>query len=94
MKKGLEWFKKVVLLASHQDLYVPYYSARIQKHEESTLDLRKNVKKGLVYCTMVDNIIGSIKAEIMRVNINFCIPEQYLSHYSETSTTSSAGLPT
>jgi hypothetical protein len=32
MKKGLEWFKKIVLLASHQDLYVPYYSARIQKH--------------------------------------------------------------
>jgi hypothetical protein len=51
-----------VLLASHQDLYVPYYSARIQKHEESTLDLRKNVKKGMIYCNMVDNIIGGLTA--------------------------------
>lgn len=30
--KGLEWFSKITLLASHQDLYVPFYSARIQKH--------------------------------------------------------------
>lgn len=33
MKPGLEWFKKIVLLASYQDLYVPYHSARIQKNE-------------------------------------------------------------
>lgn len=30
-QKGLEWFKKITFLASHQDLYVPFYSARIQK---------------------------------------------------------------
>lgn len=29
--KGLEWFKKIAFFASHQDHYVPYYSARIQK---------------------------------------------------------------
>jgi len=32
MKPGLEWFSKVILVSSRQDLYVPYYSARIQKH--------------------------------------------------------------
>ena len=32
-KKGLEWFKKVTFIGSHQDLYVPYYSARVQKHQ-------------------------------------------------------------
>jgi hypothetical protein len=31
---GLEWFNKVTFLASHQDLYVPFYSARIQKNSE------------------------------------------------------------
>lgn len=32
LEKGLEWFKKITFLASRQDLYVPYFSARIQKH--------------------------------------------------------------
>jgi len=49
------------LLASQQDLYVPYYSARIQKHEESSLDNRKNVKKGVVYCEMIDNMLTKFK---------------------------------
>lgn len=73
-KHGLEWFKKIVLLASHQDLYVPYYSARIQKHEESSLDFRKNVKKGVVYCEMIDAMLSKCKGEIIRLNVNFCIP--------------------
>lgn len=33
LEKGLEWFKKLTFLASRQDLYVPYFSARVQKHE-------------------------------------------------------------
>jgi hypothetical protein len=32
MKAGLRWFKKVVFLASQQDLYVPFHSARVQKN--------------------------------------------------------------
>lgn len=75
-KPGLEWFKKVVFLASHQDLYVPYYSARVQKHEESTLDCRKQVPKGLTYCQMVDNLLVKVRGSITRLNVNFCIPEQ------------------
>ena len=31
-KPGFDWFKKVVFLGSQQDLYVPYSSARLQKH--------------------------------------------------------------
>lgn len=75
-KPGLEWFKKVVLLASHQDLYVPYYSARLQKHEESSVDYRKQTSKGVTYCEMVDSLLGRVKGSITRLNVNFCIPEQ------------------
>jgi len=75
-KPGLSWFKKVVLLASHQDLYVPYYSARMQKNEEIILDVRNNVKRGMIYCDMVDSILDGFKGEIIRLNVNFCIAEQ------------------
>ncbi len=75
-RPGLEWFRKVVLLASHQDLYVPYYSARIQKHEESSLELRRNIRRGVVYCEMIDSLLSKCRAQIIRLNVNFCIPEQ------------------
>lgn len=52
-KPGLEWFNRLVFVGSHQDLYVPYYSARMQKHEESILDCRKSVTKGIICCKMV-----------------------------------------
>ncbi len=86
-KPGLEWFKKVVLLASHQDLYVPYYSARLQKHDESSIDCRRQLAKGINYCEMVDSLLGRVKGSITRLNVNFCIPEQYCPFYLETSTT-------
>lgn len=86
-KAGLEWFKKLVLLASHQDLYVPYYSARIQKHEESLLDCRKNIRKGTLYCEMIDNLLSRYEGQIIRLNVNFSIPEQYSCRYIGTSTT-------
>ena len=73
-KPGLEWFKKVVFLGSHQDLYVPYYSARIQKHKESILDEKGQVKKGKIHCNMADNILSKAKGSIMRLDVNFCIP--------------------
>lgn len=64
-------------MGSHQDLYVPYYSARVQKHDASALDFRKNVKKGILYCQMIDSILQGFKGEIIRLDVNFCIPEQY-----------------
>jgi len=60
-KPGLEWFNRLVFVGSHQDLYVPYYSARIQKHEDSILDCRKQVNKGIVCCKMVENLISKFK---------------------------------
>ena len=73
---GLTWFKRLVFLASNQDLYVPYYSARMQKHEECILDCRNNSKKGLIYCEMVDSLLQDFKGEVIRMNVNFCIAEQ------------------
>ena len=84
---GLSWFKRLVFLGSHQDLYVPYYSARIQKHEESALDFRKQVNKGMIYCKMVENLLGDFTGEVIRINVNFCNPEQYILIYSEILTT-------
>lgn len=76
LQPGLEWFSRLVFFASHQDLYVPYYSARIQKSEESLLDERNQVAKGQLHCTMIDNLLSKFKGEIIRVDVNFCIPEQ------------------
>lgn len=52
-KPGLEWFKKIILLASYQDLYVPYHSARIQKNHQSMSDTKKQNKKGMIYTQMI-----------------------------------------
>ena len=74
MKAGPDWFKKIVLMASHQDLYVPFYSARVQKHDLSALDYNKNVKKALVYCQMIDNLLSRFEGTIIRVDVNFEMP--------------------
>lgn len=92
-KPGLQWFKKIVLLGSHQDLYVPYYSARIQKHKQSIEDSADNVRKGEIYCNMVNNILKNVNGNIIRLDVNFCIPEQYNFSYLEISTTSLVELP-
>ena len=75
-KPGLQWFKKVVFLGSHQDLYVPYYSARVQKHRESIADSKGDVKRGKVHCEMVNNILSKVNGSVLRVDVNFSIPEQ------------------
>lgn len=85
-KPGLEWFKKIVFLGSHQDYYVPYYSARVQKHEESLSHERDNVKKGKIHCEMVNHILEKGRGSIIRLDVNFCITEQYFPFYLETST--------
>ena len=61
----------MVFLASKQDLYVPFYSARIQKHDTSALDERKGVPKGLLYCQMIDSLLSRVRGEIMRIDVNF-----------------------
>lgn len=74
--KGLEWFKKVTFIGSHQDLYVPYYSARVQKHEQCILDEKNKMQKALIYNQMIDNILNKVQGELNRIDVNFFIPEQ------------------
>ena len=76
MKPGLEWFNKVVLVASHQDHYVPFHSARVQHNEQSLLDQRKSLGKAVVYNQMIHNMLDRISKPIARLDVNFCIPEK------------------
>jgi hypothetical protein len=39
--------------------------------------MRENVKKGKVHCEMVDRLLEKAKGSITRVDVNFCILEQY-----------------
>lgn len=73
---GLEWFKKITFLASHQDLYVPFYSARIQKSKEIQTEFKKGFTRSVQYCKMIDNILNRISGKLIRLDVNFCIQEQ------------------
>jgi hypothetical protein len=53
LKPGLEWFKKVVFLASQQDHYVPFHSARVQHNRQSHSDAGSSSRKGVAYDKMV-----------------------------------------
>jgi hypothetical protein len=55
-KPTLQHFKHVFLLASQQDKYAPFYSARIEIHPLALTDR----KKGAVYHNMVSSILGSL----------------------------------
>lgn len=65
-----------MLVGSQQDRYVPYYSARIQKHRESIQDEKENVSEGKIYCEMVHNIFRNVPAKVIRLNVNFSIAEK------------------
>ena len=73
LEKGLEWFKKVTFLASRQDLYVPYFSARVQKHDECINDLRSKDPYAIIHSKMVDNILSRVSGDVTRIDVNFCI---------------------
>lgn len=67
-KKGLEFFENILLLASMQDKYVPFHSARIELHAEAM----NESKKGLLYRNMVHNLLGPLKSNTLkRFNIVF-----------------------
>ena len=70
----MEWFKKVTFIGSHQDLYVPYYSARVQKHHECIVDQRNKVSKALVHISMIDSILNRVQGQLNRIDVNFTIP--------------------
>ena len=70
---GLNWFKYVYLLSSHQDNYSPYESSRIQ-FNSTTLS---NDKKSENYKNMACNILSKITNNTLRrIDVNFVIQEK------------------
>ena len=70
---GLNWFKYVYLLSSHQDNYSPYESSRIQ-FNSSTLS---NDKKADNYKCMACNILSKLTNNTLkRIDVNFVIQEK------------------
>ena len=70
---GLNWFKHVYLLSSHQDNYSPYESSRIQFNSTSL----SNDKKSENYKNMACNILSKITNNTLRrIDVNFVIQEK------------------
>ena len=70
---GLNWFKYVYLLSSHQDNYSPYESSRIQLNNNSL----GNDKKSENYKNMALNILSKLTdVTLKRVDVNFLIQEK------------------
>ena len=68
---GLNWFKYVYLLSSHQDNYSPYESSRIQINNLS------NDKKADNYKSMACNILSKLTNNTLkRIDVNFVIQEK------------------
>ena len=53
---GLEYFKNILLIASPQDRYVPYHSARIELCKAAL----KDTVHGSIYVEMINNLLGPI----------------------------------
>eukprot|EP00471_Norrisiella_sphaerica_P002386 CAMPEP_0184478970 /NCGR_PEP_ID=MMETSP0113_2-20130426/849_1 /TAXON_ID=91329 /ORGANISM="Norrisiella sphaerica, Strain BC52" /LENGTH=943 /DNA_ID=CAMNT_0026856933 /DNA_START=254 /DNA_END=3085 /DNA_ORIENTATION=+ len=66
-KRGLEYFKNCLLLASHQDYYSPFHSSRIELHH----DALRNQKHGKIFTSMVQNLLKPLKRPIKRYNVSF-----------------------
>ena len=70
---GLNWFKYVYFLSSHQDNYSPYESSRIQFNSNSL----SNDKKSENYKCMACNILSKLTNNTLkRVDVNFVIQEK------------------
>eukprot|EP01102_Stenamoeba_stenopodia_P001605 TRINITY_DN11436_c0_g1_i1.p1 TRINITY_DN11436_c0_g1~~TRINITY_DN11436_c0_g1_i1.p1 ORF type:complete len:771 (-),score=158.33 TRINITY_DN11436_c0_g1_i1:65-2377(-) len=66
--KILSNFKHVVLLASEQDYYVPFCSARIELPQDTALA----GKLGVIYSTMRDNLLASLaNVNVVKFDIHF-----------------------
>ncbi|OCT77201.1 hypothetical protein XELAEV_18032398mg [Xenopus laevis] len=73
-KPGLQYFKNVVLVASPQDRYVPFHSARIEMCKNATKDRHT----GPVYTEMINNllqpVIDSKDCTLIRHNVSHALP--------------------
>ncbi|KAM9573778.1 protein FAM135B isoform 1-T1 [Guaruba guarouba] len=73
-KTGLQYFKNVVLVASPQDRYVPFHSARIEMCKNALKDRHA----GPVYAEMINNLlqplIGAKDCTLIRHNVFHALP--------------------
>ncbi|KAM8966780.1 protein FAM135B [Pelodytes ibericus] len=73
-KPGLQYFKNVVLVASPQDRYVPFHSARIEMCKNAT----KDKHTGPIYTEMINNllqpVIDSKECTLIRHNVFHALP--------------------
>ena len=77
LKPGLQYFKNVLFVGSHQDHYVPYHSARIELCRVAAKD---NSAQGIAYREMISNILKPLVeptsnvAKIARFDCYFSLP--------------------
>ncbi|KAM6457555.1 protein FAM135B isoform 1-T1 [Liasis olivaceus] len=73
-KTGLQYFKNVVLVASPQDRYVPFHSARIEMCKSALKDRHT----GPVYAEMINNllqpVVGAKDCTLIRHNVFHALP--------------------
>ncbi|KAA8586253.1 hypothetical protein FQN60_007822 [Etheostoma spectabile] len=73
-KPGLQFFKNVVLVASPQDRYVPFHSARIEMCKTAL----KDRTTGPVYTEMINNLlqplVGAKECRLIRQNVFHALP--------------------
>ncbi|KAM8784516.1 protein FAM135B [Rhynchonycteris naso] len=73
-KTGLQYFKNVVLVASPQDRYVPFHSARIEMCKTALKDRHT----GPVYAEMIHNLLGPLvgakDCTLVRHNVFHALP--------------------
>nr|XP_012591413.1 protein FAM135B isoform X3 [Microcebus murinus] len=73
-KTGLQYFKNVVLVASPQDRYVPFHSARIEMCKTALKDRHT----GPVYAEMINNLLGPLveakDCTLIRHNVFHALP--------------------
>ncbi|KAM9838582.1 protein FAM135B [Aulostomus maculatus] len=73
-KPGLQFFKNVVLVASPQDRYVPFHSARIEMCKTAL----KDRTTGPVYTEMINNLLQPLveakECQLIRQNVFHALP--------------------
>ncbi|XP_034401219.1 protein FAM135B [Cyclopterus lumpus] len=73
-KQGLQFFKNVVLVASPQDRYVPFHSARIEMCKTAL----KDRTTGPVYTEMINNLLQPLveakECRLIRQNVFHALP--------------------
>ncbi|KRX10279.1 hypothetical protein PPERSA_09663 [Pseudocohnilembus persalinus] len=73
---ALDNFKNIVLISSHQDSYVPYYSARIQNNPKRD---NSESNRSKIYAEILKALTQNIVADkLYRLDVSFEIPQKSL----------------